>query len=344
MDKKGVSPTISLLVVAFILVVGAVWYYEAHLSEAPQTAASKFNREAISTTTTSVSPSSTTFHVPISSQYSSASSSWVSLQVNGSHGPISLGLGSNVNLAWTSENATGCTPATFWGSYPRTPLPASGSFTTAWPGGSYAGTGTYQIVCTSDSGDTVSDTVQVTPVPLILTITANPTVASPYPVAPSGKQILLNSFQAQSGVNGMYLAAIGIQESQDIVSGVLPIEPDSLSIQVRLGGSPASTSFTLEPATQYVADGYYDINGFAWIPGSSSATIDIFGNIADAQPGIYHAPFTIDELVAGENSDWAIDRNHLLFDGTSPGVFQFPLPSWNPEDANPISGQDLRIQ
>jgi hypothetical protein len=109
-----------------------------------------------------------------------------------------------------------------------------------------------------------------------------------------------------------------------------------------VGGSTTSTWFTLEPATQYFANGWYDINGFAWIPGNSTATINIFGDITNAQSGVYNAPFTITNLDVDENAN-DVDRWPLL-NGTSLGVFQYPLPSWNPENAYPISGQDIRVQ
>lgn len=363
MNQKGFAPILILLILAGVLIVGGIWYYEAH-QPTPSQSQNNIGQSASASTSTrntqssSVTTTSTT-STPISAVSAltptppnTSSSSWINLRVNGSHGPVSLGLGSDVRLTWTSQNVIGCQPGDNWwlGSARDDallrPFPSSSSITTTWPGGfPYdVGTSSYQIVCTGTSGGIVSDTVQVSPVPLMLTLTPNPAIANPYPVSSSGKRILLNSFEAQSGANGMYVITIAVQESQDIVSGALPVAPDSLSIQVMVGGSTASTWFTLEPATQYFADGWYDINGFVWIPGNSTATINIFGDIAHAQAGTYVAPFTIKTLAAGESSNSAIDRRFPLLDGTSPGVFQYPLPSWNPEHAYPISGQDIIVQ
>src|ERR1700690_1366993 len=88
-----------LVVIAIIAILAVVVILTLNPAELlrQSTAHSKPNLTAITTTTITASPSSTSFHVPTSTQHSGASSSWVSLQVNGSHGPISLGLGSNVN-------------------------------------------------------------------------------------------------------------------------------------------------------------------------------------------------------------------------------------------------------
>jgi hypothetical protein len=194
MNHRGFSLIIVLLVVSAVLTGGGIWYYETHLSVWPQpssTPATTVNPIAITTTTTTASDSSTTFYAPTATQQYSSSSSWINLQVNGSHGPISLGLGSNVNLVWTSQNVTGCHPVEFWGGYPPIPLPSSGSFTTTWSGGlPYdVGASSYQIACADTLGDTLSDTVQVSPVPLMLTLTPNSAVANPHPVFPSGHLI-----------------------------------------------------------------------------------------------------------------------------------------------------------
>lgn len=261
----------------------------------------------------------------------SASSSSIVLEVNGKKvASTTVVVGSNFDLTWMGMNVRRCLSGGEYKWADNTSFPISGNATET----ELQDTDIfYSVICTDPSGNVVSDTVAIYASYMIQETSPNITIADPHIVPSSAKNILLNSFTIHSGQDSVYLTSFDLGESQDIFSGSLPIDPFSVNAEVSIVGSSTKASFVNNEWADNSATGehggvddqyYPTLSGTIWIPPNTTTTINIFGDIANAQPGTYVTPFTIGNLRGTEKLNEAQDNYFSLGD---------------PE----VSGQDIEI-
>jgi hypothetical protein len=243
--------------------------------------------------------------------YQEAAHPSVTLLINGSSGPVTVGLGSDLDLAWTSTGVSNCVSTGWWNAWPLlNPFPTSGSSTQRWQGGGRdTNEDLYQITCTSASGEIVSSTVEVDSQPFSVTVKADLSLSNPYRIPSVGQDNLLALFTAFTGPYGFYLSEIRVTPSLDVTLGGLKVNLPSVEAQV--------ISPSLNDIVWFADPTYYgppfahsagpndmdlDLQGFVWLPPESTTSIGLFGDIEDGQTGFYSAPFTID-LIGGDDGD-----------------------------------------
>lgn len=269
------------------------------------------------------------FASKMQSQFTTGQSApFVDLKINKSDGPLSVSLGSQLDIAWTSGGMSMCSSTGWWSSWPPlNPFPNSGSSTQTWQGG---GRGTnsdhYQITCTTSEGQVVSDAVAIDSLPFAVSIDVNPEVAAPIHIQPGVQNYLLGSFVVQTGMSGIFLTGIGVLPNQKILSGSLAVAPNSIRGQVLSPGVGNVVWFEdpkfYGPPFDHSGgpdDIYPGLSGFVWLPPDSTTTINIFGDIGNARPGKYTDPFTI-TIQGGANGDPI----------QGPGIDQWGVASSNP--------------
>lgn len=345
MNRRGLATAVIILIIVAVLVAIGIWYYETQKANLNTTQMSS------SVSAESASPS-------------------VTLAIDGSHGPVLLPLGTWFSIAWTLNGAHNCSSTGAQFTYPSfDPTASMGSSTQEWMGGGGSITDTstdYQITCATPSGNTVSDTVEVETLPINLTLAPSddnwdPNISNPNQVPSSAKNYLLNSFEVQMGAVGTYLTDISIMPSQDIVSGKLSIDPNSLKALVFAAAPPGNVWFldSSDYGPPYDHSGgsdavwQQDVRGLVWLPANSSATIEIFGDITNAELGTYKKPLSIGLYGAGDlNTLFQLDKlsDNIGSYWTTRYIGDYPLPtlttSPNPTSAtqpNQISGQDIQI-
>jgi hypothetical protein len=252
----------------------------------------------------------------------------IELLVNGASSSIDVPLGVPLTFRWNLQDAEGCAKTGYWADW-TVNLQASDSFATQendsvpWP---------YGISCTLPGGAITSSSVVVVPVIPHVRVALNPDVPNPIMLTSTTSTVLLGSFLLTTEDTGIYVSSFEVQESADIQSGVLPVTMEDLSVDTYSGAE--SSTFAVEPATQYVPSGRYTLDGIAWIPAGSVATVDVYGNPGkEPQPGLYSSPITLTAVTGGRGSDAQQDTFSIDLDLAGASVS---------DNEGAFAGQDLR--
>jgi len=276
----------------------------------------------------------------------------VNVSIDGSQGPLRLPVGSYFQLSWTSQNVVSCSSTGWTSLLLLDPFPTSGSSTEEW-GDSYSTAHEYQVTCWTQSGQSITDGVEVETDPLEITITGNSASSSPELVSPFTENALLALFTVRVGAVGTYLSDIDVSLSQNIVSGT-PNLPFSLKALV-LSDTPPNQTWFVDPSDYGPSDGHNggpgaqwnpDLTGLVWLPPNDTTTIQIYGDVGDAQLGeIYKAPIGISLLGGGDlNTLFQLDNESAIsrFWSNRP-VGGYPIPGLSRASHTAVFGQDIEI-